>query len=202
MPESHELNFDVDADVVWIDLESCGLANLDPILEVGVIVTDKYGNERARVSRIVSYHERFILPRITQEKLDPIVYKMHTDNGLFKEVVAECGQTRSARLVVEGDLITWLNLVTEGQIDNKNHPKYAMAGASVHYDRRLLEAQMPRLAAWFDYGNYDVSSILRLGKFAEKPMTVSAKRGLHRALPDIEDEIAVHKWAISELVRS
>lgn len=198
-------NQDVSPDIVWIDIESLGLTSRDPILEIGAVVTDREGNERARVAKTLGYSEKFILPKLSEEHLDSWVFKTHTANGLLHDVrQASRIMTMDLdsghefkRFVVEDFMVNWMDVVTrDGHIDGQ----YPMAGASVHFDRRVLEAQMPRLAGWFHYGNYDVSSILRLGRFAGRAMQDGHKRGIHRALPDIEDEISVHKWAMSELV--
>lgn len=193
------LNEDVAPELVWVDLETIGLNEREhPIIEAGIIVTDRFGVERARTSSLVGYSKNYLLPRISQENVDPIVYAMHTKNGLFEEVEAACalvdmGHLEYRRPEVERALIEWLDVVTDGP------QKYQMAGASIHYDRRFLSAQMPRLETWFHYRNYDVSTILGLAGMA-KVKCPYQKRNIHRAIPDIEDEIAVQTWAMQNLV--
>lgn len=195
----YAINEDVAPELVWLDLETIGLNEREhPIIESGIIVTDRFGNERSRISRVVGYSKNYMLPRMARENLDPIVYDMHNKNGLFEEVEAACGLVDMGhheyrRPEVERLLIEWLDVVTEGS------QRYQMAGASIHYDRRFLSAQMPRLESWFHYRNYDVSTILGLAHLAQVKCPYE-KRNIHRAIPDIEDEIAVQTWAMSNLV--
>lgn len=195
----YEINEDVAPEMVWADLETLGLNDrTHPIIEAGLIVTNRRGVERARISRVIGYSTKFILPLIARESLDPVIYEMHSKNGLLEEVEAasglvDLGHQQYRRPEVERELIEWLDVVTNGA------QQYAMAGASIHFDRRFLAAQMPRLESWFHYRNYDVSTILALGSLVGRKCEFK-KRSIHRTLPDIEDEIAAHKWAVADLV--
>lgn len=194
------LNEDVPAEMVWIDLETLGTNEKShPIVEIGGIVTDRRGEERSRFSSVVGYSSEYLLPRLAPETLAPAVYEMHTKNDLLAEVVVACSQIDAGHLEhrrpeVERQFIEWLDIVTNGA------GQYAMCGASIHFDRRFLAAQMPRLESWFHYRNYDISTIIALGKFVNNKCTIE-KRGIHRALPDCEDEISAQKWAVGDLVR-
>lgn len=199
MTTDYAINEDIEPDMVWVDLETLGLNDrMHPIIEAGIIVTDKRGVERARISKIIGYSKQFILPKIRQETLDPIIHEMHSNNNLLTEVEAasglvDMGHQEYTRPEVERALIEWLDVVTHGA------QRYPMAGASIHFDRRFLAAQMPRLESWFHYRNYDVSTILAFGSLIGRKCEFQ-KRSIHRALPDIEDEIAAHQWAWKDLV--
>lgn len=195
------INEDVAPEMVWLDVETLGTnEKTHPIIEIGAIVTDSRGEERSRFSSVVGYSKEYLLQRITREALDPFVYDMHTKNGLLEEAQAaaglvDLGHIKWRRPEVERAVIEWLDVVTNGS------GQYAMCGASIHFDRRFLAAQMPRLESWFHYRNYDISTIIALGKFVNNKCTIE-KRGIHRALPDCEDEISAQKWAVGDLVRA
>lgn len=195
---------DVTPEMVWVDLETCGLRPEDRILELGLKVTNRHGDEAAVFSSVIGYSDAMVSGEWLSDKaLGPTVHKMHTDNGLIDEVLAfsamvasnpRCGRSRTD---VESVALDFLWDV----FGNYPEPPLPMAGASVQFDRAALRKQMPRLHNWFHYRQYDVSTVLALAKMSgHQPDETVVKRGVHRALPDIEDEITVHKWAMSKLV--
>lgn len=195
---------DVAPEMVWIDLETCGLRAEDRILEVGIKVTNRYGDEAGAFSSVVGYSDAMVSGHWLSDKaLGPVVHKMHTDNGLIDEVLAysakvavnpRCGRSRTD---VESRALDFLWDVFNGLPE----PQLPMAGASVQFDRAALRAQMPRLHNWFHYRQYDVSTVLGLaGLSGIQPDETVQKRSIHRAIPDIDDEITVHRWAMNKLV--
>lgn len=193
------VDLNVAPEMVWVDIETMGLNKYNPILEVGLKVTDRLGRERLSTSRLVflANADRKLVEG--SRDIDPFVYHMHTKNGLLDEIrnISKPNEEgdfdpRAYKPNVETSLIEWLETFTD------RNTKYSMAGASVHFDRRVLEHQMPRLAEWFFYRNYDVSTLLEAARLAGMKCDYE-KRGIHRALPDIDDEIAVHVWMMKVL---
>jgi oligoribonuclease len=190
--------------MVWIDLETCGLRAEDRILEIGIKVTNRYGDEAGSFSSVVGYSDAMVSGHWLSDKaLGPVVHEMHTKNGLIDEVLAysamvatnpSCGRSRTD---VESRALDFLWDAFKGLPE----PQIPMAGASVQFDRAALRVQMPRLHNWFHYRQYDVSTVLGLASMSgHQPDETVQRRGIHRALPDIDDEITVHKWAMSKLV--
>ncbi len=75
-------------------------------------------------------------------------------------------------------------------IDRSGAAGSPMCGASVHFDRALLRRRAPSLHDVFHYRNFDVSSLRMAAELAGLEVP-ERKRGLHRALPDLEDSIAL-----------
>lgn len=200
MNSVYAVNQSVASEIVWVDIETLGLdEELHPIIELGCIVTDRFGEERARFSSLIGYSESYLATRMTPSFMGEVVWKMHTENNLLDEVAfaskqLEAGDSSYHRVKVESQVISWLNVVTANPVGQQLFP---LAGASIHFDRRFLSRQMPLLEAWFHYRNYDVSSILKFGEFVGARCDL-AKRNIHRALPDLEDEISAHRWAVAK----
>lgn len=198
------LNRDVSPEMVWIDLETCGLKPEDRILEVGVKVTNRHGDERASFSSVVGYGDAMVSGEwLSEQSLGPVVHKMHTENGLINEVLIHSSYVANypgcafSRPEVETRSLNFLWEVFGGQPEPLMH----MAGASVQFDRATLKRQMPRLHNWFHYRQYDVSTVLTLASMSGNLVDETVqRRGIHRALPDIDDEISVHRWAMRNLV--
>lgn len=162
--------------VAWIDLETTGTdEDRDPILEVGLIVTDM----KFRKLRTMSWVIRPDGLDALQANADPYVQKMHKDNGLW-EACAQLG-----RLLDEVDLEVANFLVSVGS------GPFALAGSGVaHFDRRFIAAQMPLLDKRLTYWSLDVGVVRRFLTSAGRPDLVpEAGKGAnkpHRALDDIE----------------
>ncbi|MEU4066692.1 hypothetical protein AB0F25_30640 [Streptomyces wedmorensis] len=203
-PESYAIRMDVAPEMVWVDLETCGLLPEDRVLEIGIQVTNRHGDERSTFQSVVGYAD-FVLSDFTElgpRGLSPVVHEMHTKNGLLDEVreasIITANQPRAgfARVDVETRAIDFLTM-NFGYLD----VGLPMAGASVQFDRGVLNVQMRRLHNWFHYRQYDVSTLLQLGDMTgNTPDESVQRRGFHRSVPDIEDEISVHRWAMQRLV--
>lgn len=203
VPTSYTIRPDVTPEMVWIDLETCGLRPEDRILEVGIKVTNRHGDEKATFQSVVGYGDFMTASWLNEQNLGATVHRMHMHSGLIDEVLVasawvanepHCGFSRTD---TETRALQFLTDVFGGSPD----APVSMAGASVQFDRAALRAQMMRLHNWFHYRQYDVSTLIQLGKLAGHELDESVqKRGIHRAIPDIEDEISVHQWAMSTLV--
>ena len=164
--------------LAWIDLETTGLdSEKDHILEVACVITDDNLVETARFVRLVAPPDDF-----DPKALDPVVVKMHTDNGLFAELL----MTDPVLPVRKVDHLLAFFLAT--QLAGEHPP---MCGSTVSFDRRFLERQMPQAASLFHYRNVDVSSIKELCKRWRPDLEPLHTDGhaAHRALDDILQSI-------------
>lgn len=161
--------------IVWIDLETTGL---DPersvILEIAVVITDKYLNVLDQTALVV--HQ----PPEALVDLDAWVQQQHQASGLLDEV-------RQSSLTLAQAEAAVLERV-EARCPPQACP---LAGSSVCFDRRFLLRHMPKVEAHLSYRQIDVSSLKELVRrwYPDKaiPNGTGAK---HRALPDILESIA------------
>jgi len=175
---------DTEGFLAWVDLETTGLEPFDRgdgirsrILEIGIIVTDgDLGFQHAGPN--LQIDESILLP-------DGVVKEMHEKNGLLQEVAKSTVSLEDA----EQQCLRFLEPFGEpGTIP--------MAGSSVHFDRKFLNAYMPQLHDWFGYRNVDVSSFHEMWKrwLPQVYGRCPEKRDLHRTRPDLEDSINLLRY--------
>lgn len=175
-----------DEALLWGDIETFGLNPVrDPIIELGFILTNLDLEIIAEpfVETIWGpIHER----RWTTMQNDPddaFVYKMHTENGLFKE--ARASSMESNR--VQDEAIHWL----------RKHGAEGMplAGSSDHFDQRSIRHQMPKLMDSIHYRIIDNSVLKELCRrynprvFAGAPEARHVAPDHHRVDLCLEDTI-------------
>jgi oligoribonuclease len=184
---------------VWIDVETTGLDPAkDLILEVGIIITDYNMTEVARSSWVV----RQDLDRV-HNLMSPYVRDMHKASGLLQELWS-CEELPNALTTIR--VCHWLEShLGTPSADPAQRP--VLAGSSVHFDRAMLAAQMPRVLDFLHYRNLDVSTLKELC-FATVPGARRTYETIcghtyHRALADLEGSIAeLQYWrkVLSEVV--
>jgi oligoribonuclease len=175
--------------LTWLDVETFGLDAYDPIIEIGVLVTDLELEPIAENSFLVwtdRHRRRFdeMNANQFQNESEAFVLKMHTDNGLFEEA-RKNGMSLSGADI---QLYSWLK--SQG-FDNQ-----PIVGNSVHQDRVWLRAQMPMTFKAFHYRIIDNSTIKELCK-RYAPAVYEAcpgKKEEHRVLPDLEDSIEEFRY--------
>lgn len=161
--------------VLFLDLETTGTAVDADILELGCILYDIVeGKEIERLSYVIHSRRDWII------ELDPVVYNMHTKNGLL-------GECESAP--------KWFDLQNAERgvilmLHDRDIPmgSIALAGFSVHNDKRWLESSMPRLHRFLSHRIIDASTLRALYKawIGEPPKG----KETHRAIADCEEAIA------------
>lgn len=168
--------------IAWLDVETTGL---DPaeghLLEVGIILTDNALVEQHRAQVVIAPPSGAVV------RMDATVKAMHEDNGLW----AEARMLGVPLYRADIALSEWLRKHCE-------EPP-VMAGSTVGFDRKWIEAKLPRLAREFHYRSIDVSSLKELNRRLKFAGEWSSARKTHRALDDIEDSIRELRWYLSEL---
>jgi oligoribonuclease len=161
--------------LIWLDLETTGL-NVERrvILEIATIVTDKDLNALADGLSIVIHHPPAVLSR-----LDAWCRGQHGESGLLDEsrqAVISLGEAEQHTLEL---------------IRKHCPPKLCpLCGNSICFDRRFLIRHMPKLEAYLNYRNVDVSSIKELVRRWHPEGTAKPeKQSTHRALDDIRESI-------------
>lgn len=135
---------------VWMDVEMTSLAdvNVDQIIQVATVITDKDLNVVAEGPEITIHADRSAFDRIAPE-----VKALHEKSGVLEASVASVVTLAEA----EKELFAFIS-------------EYAEAGAaplcgnSVHMDRMFLKAQMSSVYEYLFYRNIDVSTLKELAR--------------------------------------
>ncbi len=163
--------------LVWIDLETTGLKpELDPIVEIVVVITDYQLNVVATLDSIIIHAEREKFARV------PFVLDMHTRSGLVEQSVASTVSMAEAEARVIGFL--------QEHVVKQSSP---LCGSSIYMDRMFLRAHMPLIDEYLHYRLIDVSTIKELTRrwyphvygYIQQMKVTKA----HRAHDDILDSI-------------
>lgn len=183
---------------VGFDCETTGLHPRgnppDALLEVGMIT---YTADLTPVSEFSSlvYSQR-AQNRISAGNLDPVVWDMHWDNGLWDELhdihIAR-SDDKIAPAVVEKAALDWLDQqgITE---------QLPMLGSSVTFDRGFLDEEMPQLHNRFHYHSLDATSIITaVETVAGCPVTTPLMKSKHRVLADIQRSADIIRQSLHTL---
>lgn len=161
--------------MLWIDVETTGLEDDATMLELAFALTGP------DLEVLDSFHRVLRATEADVRKMSAYVHKMHTDNGLIAEALASTVTLDDA----EQDACKWLwPLIPAREVP--------LCGSSVHFDRKMLTRDMPRVEAHTKYRNIDVSTLTELAMrwypYAYDTLPTPMKR--HRSQPDITDSIA------------
>lgn len=165
---------------LWVDVETTGLdPTRDPIIEIACILTDVNLTENIHhLSTPINAGPGLIKQRL---EANPFVEEMHTKNGLLSCLHTTDGMWPT---VDEAE-----HFIIEMLQDMLLEPgKVMLAGSGVaHFDKRVLEIQMPRLTKWFHYRPMDIGNIRSFVKYTvQRPdLLPPEKESSHRAFDDI-----------------
>ena len=182
---------------IWIDTETTGLEDDDVILELGLILTDKWGNEIADASWLVGENDPRYFEAINRGMKHEIVGSMHEQSGLWKDW--EQGDYESPKKVA----YEAINFLQEWGVKAGSLP---MSGRSVHFDRRKLSFEMPLLEAFFHYRNYDISTLYQTAQDHNPNIAAHARLmgnqvlEQHRVMHDLRSTIAEYQVYLTELI--
>jgi len=158
--------------ILWLDVETTGLELSDELLEVAVIITDWNLIEISKKGWVINQAESIY------NKMNNYVQKMHTNNGLWKEV-RESTLTKEA---VEYQIMKFLlPFMQKGA-------KFVVGGNSISFDKQIIEHHLPLLFTFFHHRIIDVTSILMLVEkwLPEKYKLLTDNKTDHRVMKDIE----------------
>lgn len=159
----------------FIDLETTGLdPTNDALLEIACIVTDNKLNE------LECYTTPISAPAVALNRMDTWCTDTHTKSGLLRDV----RETTVTLKEVELEMTKLLR---------RHFPvsRPAMAGSSVHFDKRFITEHLPSIASKFHYRIIDVSSfMLALNFYHGRDLPKDGTETAHRALSDI-------RWSIN-----
>lgn len=165
--------------LVWLDLEMSGLdVSANKIIEIAVVVTDKDLNLLATGPDLVIYQ--------TQEHMatmDAWCTEHHKLSGLTEAVLT------SNLTEVDAE-----NAVIEFIKDWVKPGVSPMCGNSIGTDRAFIERYMPKLASWFHYRNFDVSSFKLANNYWSESEFAKTNTNQHRAQADILESIKEAKY--------
>lgn len=192
--------------LAWIDVETTGLfPKENTILEIAGILTDDKLQETARFQHVVHWpnaqqlvhlHEHSpedaFLHAAEDLRLDPVVVKMHVKSGLWKESAA----SQQTLATIDEQLAELLESPPGSQ-------KSQLAGSSIWFDRAFLEPYLPCTAMAFHHRHVDVSTLNELAQrfWPQLQQRKPVQRELHRALPDIEDSLALGRFYATEIAQ-
>ncbi len=161
--------------LVWMDLEMSGLdPEKDVILELATIVTDAHLKVLAE-GPVLAVHQ----PQHIFDGMDDWNTRHHTQSGL----VERCKKSPYSLTDCETMILNFLKPYTVAQ-------RNVLCGNSITQDRRFLYKYMPRLSAWLNYRNVDVSSLKELAFRWYPNLPEFEKQKSHQALDDIRESIA------------
>ena len=147
---------------------------IDTILEVASIVTDKDLNILAEGPNIIIHHSRESLDHMNEWCI-----KQHGASGLSDRVVASTISLARA----EAETLDFIRPYA----DERAVP---LCGNSIQQDRRFLVRHMPELEAYLHYRIVDVSTIKELAKRWYPNIKLPAKKEAHLAMDDVRESIA------------
>ncbi len=161
--------------MIWMDLEMTGLnPDVDTILEIATIITDKNLNILAEGPTIAIHHDKQAL-----DNMDEWCRKQHGSSGLSDRVLLSTISLAEA----EAESLTFIRqYAAKGTVP--------LCGNSIHQDRRFLVRHMPKLEAHLHYRMIDVSTVKELIKRWYPSIKAPDKAGTHLALDDVRDSIA------------
>lgn len=183
----------------WLDMETTGLeANLDVPLELGMILTDEWGNELHSWQTLVWEEDDKVFQRgVKRGKLNEFVCAMHEKSGLWSDLETFDTMTRDE---ADQAAVDWLKSkgVEQGQL--------AMSGNSIgSLDRPFALIHFPKLNAFLSYRNIDMSSIKELVRLTNpdlyenlKPIIGTKENADHRVLGDCRAALAEYKAYLEE----
>ncbi|MBX9765181.1 oligoribonuclease [Patescibacteria group bacterium] len=135
---------------VWMDVEMTSLAdvNVDRIIQVAVVITDKELNVIAEGPEVTVHADRSAFDRIAPE-----VKALHEKSGVLEASVASSVTLAEA----EQQIFDFISQYAEAGTA-------PLCGNSVHMDRMFLKAQMPKVYDHLFYRNIDVSTLKELAR--------------------------------------
>lgn len=169
--------------ICWVDLETTGLhpPNEGVIMEVACIMTTDQLTELGRINIVHHEYKNF---EAAWALVEPIPCAMHGGNGLYAEVFKTPSRHN---YTLDTDLCTWWGQL-ESMHSEEDFSEVIMGGNTIHFDRAWLKHHCPKFEAFFNYRNFDMSTMNAAvrrwapGLLLEETM---AGDSVHRAMSDV-----------------
>lgn len=184
---------EVSLDIDWIDMETTGLdARLDVPLEVGLMITDRWGYPKASAEWLIWEKNDDYKRSMDRAMKNEFVREMHEKSGLFDELRSADSKTFTRHEAQEG----MIQFLTEfGGLD------LPLAGSSIgSLDRPFCLEHFPEFNKAISYRQIDVSSFKETCKRVNpglweniQPIIGSKEDSKHRVLDDIEASILEYR---------
>ncbi|MGF1511167.1 MAG: oligoribonuclease [Myxococcota bacterium] len=160
--------------LIWLDMEMTGLdPETNVPVEVAVIVTDPELRELDSFEAVIWQPEKLLL------EMQPIVRKMHTENGLLTKIRNSPFSVLDVERKMMQLLARWVK-PGEG----------VLSGNSIHQDRRFIAKYFPVVNGYLHYRMVDVSTVKELVKRWYGPDRLPEKAASdHTALSDVRASI-------------
>jgi oligoribonuclease len=128
-------------------------------------------------------------------KIDRVVITLHARSGLWTEV-SEAAHTAAD---VDDQLAHFLEQFSIGQ----DGQRAQIAGSSIWFERAFMRVHLPRALRQLHYKSVDVTTLNELARrfWQQLYQKVPGKREIHRAMPDIEDSLALCRYYASQISR-
>jgi len=161
--------------LVWLDLETTGLDDRTrTILEIATIVTDKDLTVIEEGPNLVVHQPEDVLAG-----MDPWCVEQHGSSGLTEA-------SRQSAVSMEQAEAATLAFVRKHCLRGRA----PLCGNSIGFDRRFILHHMPRLNAYLNYRNVDVTTLKELvERWHPGAIQKLEKESTHRALDDIRASI-------------
>ncbi len=173
--------------LAWIDMEMTGLSpDHDRIIEIAIVVTDSRLETVAEAPVLVVHQSQAVM-----NSMDAWNTSTHQRTGLTARVQASTLDEAAA----ENEMLAFLAQYIPSGVS-------PMCGNSICQDRRFLARYMPRLEAYFQYRNLDVSTLKELVRRWKPELAKGlAKKGKHEALADVYESIEELKYYREHFIR-
>ena len=169
--------------LLWLDFETTGTdRETDEPLEVGLECTDVLG-ERS----YGSYHHIIRPVELSLYDLDPLVFSMHTDNGLLFELLNGSERNDGRDAVA--------NAVEEFVESLAQRFTLVPAGTNVDFDIDFLKRLDLNPDRWLSYRKFDLTTLRRYLRFIDCPEDpYKGHAGSHRVRDCIRRDISDYRW--------
>lgn len=173
--------------ILWVDTETTGFDAINGhILEIACVLTSK------DLTQELGSFESLVLPATLAYDITMLrkgwhedVIKMHTINGLWRDLEAIPGDQRRFYNTpnIESALIAWLSEVLP-----ENSEKPVLGGSSVYFDRKFCIQKFQKFSKQFHYRDFDVSTLKRACEWWDI-LQFQKEDPAHRAMADIRNSI-------------
>lgn len=183
--------------IAWIDIETTALeVDAGDPLEIACILTDDALRTHGKCNFVIHFQSEWegIGPRSeylkNYRRVSDHVIDMHTKNGLWDEA-----QTSQHEL---HEVDSWVAEFIGSE-------KPVLAGSTISFDRKWIEAYFPRLNEKLHYRNIDVSGFKETARrFAPHlyEQFEAARQGdkPHRAMDDIRESMREYRWYLDHFI--